>query len=124
MTLVRLIPLAQLWTTAATSTSDEINPDMEPVTDRLALLTLGEAHDMRRLLRAVTKEDGPESAEQVDEHGRSPLGSLRRWTTGRSSAAVHRVVLHCSTGSLRAPATAPATDSHRVLLASELCGSW
>ncbi|WP_327691100.1 DUF6417 family protein [Streptomyces sp. NBC_00461] len=40
---------------------DEIDFDMEPMTDRLALLTLNEARDLRRLLLAVAQEGGPES---------------------------------------------------------------
>ncbi|NEA65348.1 DUF6417 family protein [Streptomyces sp. SID12488] len=41
---------------------DEIDFDMEPMADRLALLTLEEAHDLRQLLLAVAEERGPESA--------------------------------------------------------------
>ena len=43
---------------------NEIDFDpMEPMPDRLALLTLEEAHDLRRLLVAVARKRGPESGE-------------------------------------------------------------
>ncbi|GGJ70527.1 DUF6417 family protein [Streptomyces brasiliensis] len=66
---------------------DEIDcAPVEATGERLAVLTLEEAHDLLDLLQAVAAEDGQLSAEAGRRPGRSPPGSRRR--TDRWQAAV------------------------------------